>query len=474
MTSAEEQIRYNNEQFGQAVQGHINRGNQLSDIASQRQYEQTSADTASKRRQKEFTESERQRLIQKYAEIGVEVKSDDTLEQANAKFRKFQENRAGNLLDHFNSNIGDVTDRKKDVVTQLQHLASKKADGLTAREALTVTLANPAAVKDIPSDQLAKLKAVLNGPGEPDKVVQKVYDYMANDYWFRKGAAQNRASAFYQTYLTELNSRLKEGKQIDAALLMSQLNDLEKEGYEVIKKRDDLIASAAPFLTKDQIKSSHDTHPVAPPVNPADAFKDMGIGSVSTDAPPKSKPIPVPSADVGPPPINQANTMEGGGLYGAFKGMVEKGIIKGGDAIANLADNTSAYFEGLDGQPALFDRDVLGPSGESAPAPKAVDVLGNRAAVNARVNPSTTPMPATPAEVEQVKALARSMGVDPDKGADKFNSQDPRVKAEAIASFNVLLKKVRDQARGINTNSPAAAVGGGYNPASFYNPTGGQ
>jgi catalase len=104
----------------------LNRSDKLSDIASQRDYEEKSADRASTRRQKEFTEAERQRLIQHYAELGVPVASDDTIEQANKKFRTFQEDRASRLLDHFGSNIKDVTDRKVQTVQELQGLVRRK------------------------------------------------------------------------------------------------------------------------------------------------------------------------------------------------------------------------------------------------------------------------------------------------------------------------------------------------------------
>jgi hypothetical protein len=312
---------------------------------------------------------------------------------------------------------------------------------LTAREALTVTLANPAAVKDIPAEQLTKLKAVLNGPGDPEKVVQKVYDFMANDYWFRKGAAQNRASAFYQTYLTELNSRMDKSKQIDAALLMNQLNDLDKEGQEVVHKRDDLIASQAPFLTKDQIASSHDVHPIAPPVNPADALKDVQKPE-TTNGDWQGPPIPVQQS--APPPVTGlGDAIESGGVYALPSAVRDVLAQKNAATKASMNSVADVVAKPIGNFLEPYAQGLFSQAPNSAPAPTQQEIQANR-----------RPLPASPAEVEQVKQLAKSMGADPVKGEQAMSSPDPQVRGQAVASFNLLLRQVRQRSMGMNTEAP--------------------
>lgn len=418
-----------------------------------RALDETAAERASKRRMKEFAESERQRLIQKYAEQGVNVKSGDSIEEANAKFRQFSEQRASNLLQHYTSQLSDNADDKKQTVDQLQRLTSKQADPLLQREALGITLANPAATKDIPSDQLTKLKAVLNGPGDPAKVVQKVYDYMANDYWFRKGAAQTKASAFYQTYLNELNQRLDKSKQIDASLLMNKLNDLDRSGQELIKSRDSHIANSAAFLNKGQIQESHDAHPIAPPQNPADAFKDFNP-TQGTDV------LGPPTTQMGPPPAQ--------GPMPPAPGLAERAIMGAGNAVSNMADNSAAYFSAPPGGgPPLVARDLLGVGGREdySPAPTQAQVLANRAAVDARMGKQQVAAipPANQAEADAIKQTALQMGVTP----DQINQADQAFKngtatPNMIKTHNMILNIVRSK-QGQTTNMPPAGA-----PADAY------
>lgn len=447
LTYAEEILQRQLQPLHEAANRFADRQAKLEDVASARDFEESAAQRASARRMKEFEEQERQRLIQKLAEKGVPVKQSDSVEEANGKNRQFEQNRAGNMLENFTGQLTEVANQKQQTISNLQRLATKQADPATQREALIVTLANPAAAKDIPSEQLAKLKAVLNGPGDPAKVVQKVYDYMQNDYWFRKGAAQNKASAFYQTYLTELNSRLDKSKQIDAALEMNKLNDLDKAGQDIIHQRDLHIAGSSGFLTKDQIKNSHEAHPIAPPQNPADAFKDLGAPGEMQGPPVPAAPPSVPTAGSPPPQP---------------PGMAERMIMGAGDAVSNMAGNTAAYFTSPGGGPPPVARDFLGMGGREdyVPAPSAADVQANRNRIDSQ---AVIPPPADPtaaaAEEKAVRQMAMGMGAtqqELDQAAKAI--QSGAATPDLIKKHNALVKMVRAQSGNMGampTNAPA-------------------
>lgn len=446
--------------------GELARSRQLDDLASQRAFDADAAEKASGRRIKEYEEAERQRLIQRYAELGVDVKAGDTVESANRKYRTFMTNRSENLLDHFTSQLKSNAQAKREAMDRILSSTSKSADAQTNRAALESTLTDPGASAGLSSDQKNKLLKALRSGGDPDKAVKQVFDQMSNDYWFRKGAAATRASGFYQKYLDEVNVRLDKTKQIDAATLMSQLNDLERQGQDIVVQRDKHIIEASPFLSKDSIAKASDFHPITPPADPNAAMKDLPAPPKPTEAP-KPAPVPViapaPAAEKGPE-LSMGETYDQSGLAGlAVSGVqkqVEAGRAPGGTA--PTLPSADAYrsaaraipVEGV--KPLLFG---TGAPASTSPIARA-DVIENRGRIDAGLNQKQVLIPATPQEQVAVERLARDFGMDEARMAKAkmlISAGDP----QAIATANRMLLMVRraaqSQPAAVTSTAPANA-----------------
>lgn len=407
----------------------IARQERRADIREQRDYDTNAADLASKRRMKELNEVERLRLFQHYAEMGVNVESSDTVNQMNKKFRGFQQNRAENLLGHFTKQIEDNQARQQEAIKGIQSTVTKRASTDQNRRALIVTLSDPVASKYIPEKKRMELEKALLSGKDPDAAVQQVYDYMAKDYWFFKGSTPANAAAFYQKYLGEVNTSLDQSKQIDAAIFMKELDDLNRESREMSLQRDKHVSEFAPFLPKESLAA---THTAAPPENPNDAFIH--------DEPPAEMIVPpsapaARTADTAPPvPQSAGEAFDESGLSGVrdwFKGSNQR-ISAAQDRFAdrigrNIVDVATGPFMAR----------------PSTAAPTAAQVQARSQSLD-----NKRPLPATADEIEQVKRLAvEQFGVTPEDLAasdEKIRNGDPN----AIASFNLILRQLRGQGVG--------------------------
>src|SRR4029077_2434766 len=118
-------------------------------------------------------EQERQRAVYEALKEGVPgVSQQSSMKDVADARQKLTTDKAGNLLGFYTDKLTQNSEDKKAVADNLSKLAQTQADPMTQRAALSATLADPTAVKGIPSEKLRQLNEVLNGKGDPAAVVK--------------------------------------------------------------------------------------------------------------------------------------------------------------------------------------------------------------------------------------------------------------------------------------------------------------
>src|SRR5579859_6596528 len=142
----------------------------LQDVSSERQYEQTSADLASKRRIKEYTEDERLRAVKEMADQGVPVKADMSMDDLAQAKRDFMTQRATTQLGVIQAQMGAAQSKQQQAFDTIHRIASAPNLGNKEQriQALRTALNDPAAAK-LPDSVRASLWNIISTNQDPAK-----------------------------------------------------------------------------------------------------------------------------------------------------------------------------------------------------------------------------------------------------------------------------------------------------------------
>lgn len=240
--------------------------------------------------------------------------------------------KATQQYNFFKSQTDSNASAIKDLTDKMTEVSQKTINDATLEQkkvAAQAILADPISLK-IQPDQKQQLQDDITAGKDPTEAIQAIYKTMAAHYTPKlvpwgdtKAQAQGFASQFYQGYLTNLGGIVAPATQTTLAIYSKNLSDLMAKSQIDEKNLVNHIQGSAQYLPDDVTKAffaPRDEKQVAPPVNPNDAFKTGGSGSVSpygqyggsNDNPRPLPPPPAPSqtASSPPPPPSIDNTDE--------------------------------------------------------------------------------------------------------------------------------------------------------------------
>lgn len=265
---------YGNRRLGLTLDS-IARQRQLEDIASQRQFISTETEKAAQRRTKEATDTEHRQFAAALAMMGITTTDKDgnllAMPKLQSNLKDFQKNKATSMLSVYDKQMKDAVEQQRDLVDRIQHIPDAVGTAEQRRQALSAVLADPTATSDVPRGELDQLQKILAEGKDPGKAVQDVFEHMQDSNWFpwTRGRAQAKASRFYQSYLTQLSTRVDQSKQLSLMAYSQQLDDIGKQINGLAAQRDKHIIEFAPFLPKEDLDR---TFSQTPPEDPNAVF----------------------------------------------------------------------------------------------------------------------------------------------------------------------------------------------------------
>ena len=266
------------------------RSEHLSDVASERQYEQSAADAAMKRHLAEFEKMNNSKLAEQFALMGVDTTDEKgnplTKPQMMANYKEFNTNKATNLLANYDDQLGKIDDSLKGLSDQIENVASKSANPVENQSALLATLRDPRVSKILSDKQIAQLNSVLVKGGDVKAAISDVFEQIGKNFGvtkmipgvhgpvFQKTAVTD-AATFYQTYLDSLNTVLGPKRQIDLSLFSKSYENLGMEQRQVLASRNQHLIDYAAWIPKSVKNNSEMVASVIPPENPVNAVNDL-------------------------------------------------------------------------------------------------------------------------------------------------------------------------------------------------------
>lgn len=432
---------YGNRRLGLTLQD-IARKQQLEDVASQRQFFTEEADRAAQRRMKEATASEQLRFANQLAMLGVTTTDENgnvlPMSQLQKNLQAYQKNRATSMLGVYSKQLQEAQSAQRDIVDRIQKIPESMGSAEQRRQSLMTTLADPTAVADIPRSELNQLQAILAKGQDPEKAVEDVFKHIQESNWFpwTRGRAQAKASRFYQSYLTNLSTRVDQNKQLALMAYSKQLDDIGTQINNIAAQRDRHVVDFAQWLPKEDINATFQS---APPEDPNAAFSgdpEFGPGPAPAAAPPPEQ-APPPS-----PITNDPGTAFGSSAGGAnFQRPIAEnfGKMTKEEALRSrgLAIDANGQIQSLAGAPSpswqTGSSMIPTPnmSGRFAPIPSPVDI---QFALKVLSNPS---IPWANDKWKDRKWPAPAKGFTPE-GADQV---EPATDQEKAAAFQLNISK---------------------------------
>jgi len=443
----------------------------LEDIASERGYEQTAAQAASKRRMAEENERERVLALRQMADQGIPVRSDMSLDEAASAKKEFMTQRAGTQLDLIKSQMEAAQDKQKQAFDTIHRIASTPNLGNKEQriQALRNALNDPSAAK-LPDSVRAQLWNVISTNQDPAKAVDQAVQGL-HSYWGTQGLFSGfftkdqlaNAQEFLQAYLKPLQDSASETQKADLMGAMKALEDANRERQILVQQAYSHIGANAGFLPPSVIKDTMKM--LGPESNPNDVMKAVSSNPAVTN--PTAAPVTTAPQNPRPArPFNQTTPIQQ-----SMNAFSDTGGFAGK---ANFAPDSG----NPDTQGSIFSNvgTVLGDaiSGDRADLPPGPNEIQSFRAATRFMNPQPAVGPqqlvqATPQEKQQIELLVRSglrqKGL-PESQINQFIAQsNQKIQAgdpTAIQGANSLLKILRNASQsplglpGVNQSEPAS------------------
>lgn len=184
-------------------------------------------------------------MRERAALLGIEVKATDTAETLSTKIHELNKTAAKATVDLYKGQLKSIQSNKERLLKEIPNVINKSASPEQQRIALTKVLTTA----NMPNDVKVKLLKVLrsaeggsqvsitNAVNEATKTIQDRgtwgWGKVVPGYYGSYKAGLDAASELLQTYNTEVQTLVGPSRQLDTAVLMNQLQDLNKQQQDI-------------------------------------------------------------------------------------------------------------------------------------------------------------------------------------------------------------------------------------------------